>query len=270
MNRDSNKEDARAVHSPIPRANVLGVGVSAINMQDAVKLSDSLISQNGRGYVCVTGVHGVTEAQSDPKFRSILNSSFLTTPDGMPMVWVGRWQGFNGMGRVYGPDYMLELCKISVAKGYKHFLYGGKPGVAEDLAAALMLRFPGLEIVGTFTPPFRPLNLLEESEFQALLAEKKPDVLWVGLSTPKQERFMFQYQNTFDVKLMAGVGAAFDIHTGRIKDAPGWMKKAGLQWLHRLVQDPRRLWRRYCINNPKFVWNISLQFLGIRQFRIDS
>jgi len=162
------------------------------------------------------------------------------------------------------------LCKISVAKGYKHFLYGGNVGVAEDLAAALILRFPGLEIVGTFTPPFRPLNPAEESELQTLIAEKKPDVLWVGLSTPKQERFMSKYQNTLDVKLMAGVGAAFDIHTGRIKDAPTWMKKAGLQWLHRLVQDPRRLWRRYCINNPRFVWNISLQFLGIRQFRIDS
>jgi N-acetylglucosaminyldiphosphoundecaprenol N-acetyl-beta-D-mannosaminyltransferase len=270
MNCGPPNGDLNTKRTHIPRANVLGIGVSAINMQEAVSFSDALINENRRGYVCVTGVHGVIEAQSDPRFRAILNSSFLTTPDGMPMVLVGRSQGFFQMSRVYGPDYMLELCKISVERGYKHFLYGGNPGVAEDLAAILMGKFPGLQVVGTYTPPFRPLNPEEESELYALIAETKPDVLWVGLSTPKQERFMSHYQHKLDVKLMAGVGAAFDIHTGRIKDAPMWMKKSGLQWLHRLAQDPRRLWRRYCINNPRFAWNIGLQSLGLRRFRIDA
>jgi N-acetylglucosaminyldiphosphoundecaprenol N-acetyl-beta-D-mannosaminyltransferase len=251
------------------RANVLGVGISATNMEGAVSATDKLLQEAGRGYVCVTGVHGVIEAQSDPGFRTILNASFITTPDGMPMVWVGKLQGFGWMNRVYGPDYMLEICQLSVERGYRHFLYGGNPGVAEQLAAELMRRFPGLEVVGTYTPPFRPLNPGEELELQSQVAEAKPDVLWVGLSTPKQERFMAAYIGKLDVKLMVGVGAAFDIHTGRIQDAPSWMKRIGMQWLHRLIQDPRRLWRRYCINNPRFLWNIGLQFMGLRRFSTE-
>jgi N-acetylglucosaminyldiphosphoundecaprenol N-acetyl-beta-D-mannosaminyltransferase len=236
-----------------PRANVLGIGISAINMEDAIRLSDSLIQRGGKGYICVTGVHGVVEAQSDPAFRRILNRSFMSTPDGMPMVWVGRFQGLNRMRRVYGPDYMIDLCRFSVSRGYRHFLYGGRNGVVEQLANELTKRFPGLKIVGTYTPPFRPLNSNEESDLAALVSETKPDVFWVGLSTPKQERFMDKYLEKLDVKLMVGVGAAFDIHTGTIKDAPLWMKIPGLQWLHRLAREPRRLWKRYLINNPKFI-----------------
>lgn len=253
----------------IPRANVLGIGISAINMEEAVEFSDCLIRENRRGYICVTGVHGVIEAQSDPDFRTILNSSFLTTPDGMPTVWVGRLQGFSRMRRVYGPDYMMELCAISVAKGYKHFLYGGKPGVAEHLGCVLTTKFPGLQVVGTFTPPFRPLTPMEEDGFIAQVKEANPDIIWVGLSTPKQERFMARYLDRLEVKLMVGVGAAFDIHTGEIRDAPKWMKRSGIQWVHRLIQEPRRLWKRYLINNPKFVWKVSLQLLGLLNFDKD-
>jgi N-acetylglucosaminyldiphosphoundecaprenol N-acetyl-beta-D-mannosaminyltransferase len=263
------KKPNKSESQPRPRINVLGVGISAINMDDAILLSDSLIRTNGRGYVCVTGVHGVIEAQSDEAFRYILNRSFMTTPDGMPMVWAGRLQGHNRMRRVYGPDYMLNMCRFSVERGYRHFLYGGDDGVVERLAAELTRRVPGLQIVGTYTPPFRPLTSTEEADLIALAAETKPDVFWIGMSTPKQERFMAYYIDKLDVKLMVGVGAAFDIHTGRIKDAPPWLKEAGLQWLHRLVQEPRRLWRRYLINNPRFIWNISLQFLGLRRFKID-
>jgi N-acetylglucosaminyldiphosphoundecaprenol N-acetyl-beta-D-mannosaminyltransferase len=161
------------------------------------------------------------------------------------------------------------MCRFSVARGYRHFLYGGGQGVAGRLATELTSRCPGLQIVGTYTPPFRPLNSTEEAELVALVAETKPDLFWVGLSTPKQERFMAHYLNKLDVKLMVGVGAAFDIHTGGIKDASPWLKKAGLQWLHRLAQEPRRLWRRYLVNNPKFIWNISLQFLGLHKFNIE-
>ena len=239
-------------------------------MEDAIRMSDLLIQQNGRGYVCVTGVHGVIEAQSDPEFRRILNSSFLTTPDGMPMVWVGRLQGLGRIRRVYGPDFMIDLCTMSVDKGYRHFLYGGKPGVAEKLSAALRTRIPGLQVVGTFTPPFRPMDPAEEFSLIERVKGLKPDVLWVGLSTPKQERFMAQFIDKLDVKLMVGVGAAFDLHTGATTDAPRWVKRAGLQWLHRLIQEPRRLWKRYLINNPKFLWNIGLQFLGIRKFSIET
>lgn len=252
-----------------PRINVLGVGISAIDMGDAIRLSDSLVRTNGRGYVCVTGVHGVMEARSDQALRSILNRSFMTTPDGMPLVWFGRLRGHSRMRRVYGPDYMVNMCRFSVGRGYRHFLYGGKEGVAEQLAAELTKKVPGLQVVGTYTPPFRPLNSSEEAKLLALVAQAKPDVFWVGLSTPKQEQFMAHYIDTLDVKLMVGVGAAFDIHTGGIKDAPTWLKSAGLQWLHRLAQEPRRLWRRYLINNPRFIWNIGLQLLRVRRFTID-
>lgn len=249
-------------------ANVLGIRVNAINAAEAADRCEELIASGRQGQVCVTGVHGVMEAQADPKFRAILNRSFLTVPDGMPLVWVGRLQGHRTMGRVYGPDLMLELFRRSVSRGYRHFLYGGQEGVAEQLAECMRRRFPGVQIVGTYTPPFRPLNVEEESELQARVAAYKPDIVWVGLSTPKQEKFMAQYLNRLDTKLMLGVGAAFDIHTGRIEDAPLWIKNSGLQWLHRMVQEPRRLSKRYLINNPKFILRIAFQLMGIASYSL--
>jgi N-acetylglucosaminyldiphosphoundecaprenol N-acetyl-beta-D-mannosaminyltransferase len=255
--------------SPQDRVNILGVGVSALNMEAALHQTESLLDQGKQGYICVTGVHGIMEAQSDSAFRNILNRSFLTTPDGMPTVWLGRIHGFKHMSRVYGPDYMLGLCERSVTKGYRHFLYGGKPGVAEELRAELTRRFPGLQIVGTYTPPFRPLNAEEEGDLRSQLELSQADVLWCGLSTPKQERFMATYSQRLPVKLMVGVGAAFDLLSGNLSEAPDWMKKAGLQWLYRLIKEPRRLWRRYLINNPKFTWLTLLQLTGLRGFRLS-
>jgi N-acetylglucosaminyldiphosphoundecaprenol N-acetyl-beta-D-mannosaminyltransferase len=249
-----------------PRVNILGVGVSVLNMEIALSETESLLDREGQGYICVTGVHGIMEAQTDKQFCDILNRSFLTTPDGMPTVWLGRVHGFKQMDRVYGPDYMLGLCQRSVAKGYKHFLYGGKPGVAEELQAELRRRFPGLRIVGTYTPPFRPLNLNEEEDLRAQLATSQADVLWCGLSTPKQERFMAAHSGRMPVKLMVGVGAAFDLLSGNLSEAPEWMKKSGLQWLYRLIKEPRRLWRRYLLNNPRFAWFTFLQLTGLRGF----
>ena len=252
-----------------PRANVSGVGISAINMQEAVSATDRLIQSKEKGYICVTGVHGVMEAQKDPKFKQILNSSYLTTPDGMPTVWVGRFQGLR-MERVYGPDFMIAMCKVGVAHGYRHFLYGGNNGVAEQLKKSLEKRIPGIQIVGTYTPPFRPLNETESADLISMVRESGADVMWVGLSTPKQERFMAEYLERLDVRVMVGVGAAFDIHTGHIDDAPAWMKQAGLQWFHRLLQDPKRLWKRYLFNNPRFVYKILLQLCGIRKFPLAT
>ena len=249
--------------------NVLGVNISAISMDQAVSIADAHIRLGGRGYICVTGVHGVMEAQSNPRLLRILNRSLLNAPDGMPTVWVGHLQGLRGMGRVYGPDFMLELCSLSVQRGFRHFLYGGKPGVAEKLGQVLTERFPGLLIVGTYTPPFRPLNESEKADLKQRVADTRPDVIWVGLSTPKQEQFMAEYIDSLETSLMVGVGAAFDIHTGRIADAPRWMKRCGLQWLHRLIQEPRRLWKRYLINNPRFLWNIGLQLLQLRTYEAD-
>jgi N-acetylglucosaminyldiphosphoundecaprenol N-acetyl-beta-D-mannosaminyltransferase len=248
------------------RADVLGIKISAINLSRAVDMADRWIAAENRGYICVTGVHGVMEAQSDPEFRHILNHAFINTPDGMPMSWVGHLQGFTKMDRVYGPDFMTAMCRLSVERGYRHFLYGGELGVAELLKEMLQRRFPGLQVVGTYTPPFRSLTSEEEVEVLTLVRESKPHILWVGLSTPKQERFMAAYIDRLQVPLLVGVGAAFDYHTGRILDCSDWIKRAGLQWLHRLLQDPRRLWKRYLRNNPAFVWNITLQALGLRQY----
>jgi N-acetylglucosaminyldiphosphoundecaprenol N-acetyl-beta-D-mannosaminyltransferase len=256
--------------SNLPRANVLGVGVSAINMEQAVLLFDSWLSNGGRGYVCVTGVHGVMEAQRDSSFRQILNGALLTAPDGMPTVWVGKLQGFSKMDRVFGPDLMTRVCELSCRRGYTHFLYGGQPGIVAQLNTVLTARFPGLKVVDTYTPPFRPLNNDEEQDLLHRVSRVKPDVFWVGLSTPKQERFMAEYANKIDAKIMVGVGAAFDYHTGLIKDSPQWLKKVGMQWLHRLGQEPARLWKRYLINNPSFLWKISLQLLGVSKYTINT
>lgn len=254
----------------MPRANVLGVGVHSLNMETAVEAVEAAVLGKTRGYVCVTGVHGVIEAQHDPRFREILNRALLVTPDGMPTVWVGKAQGHRRMARVYGPDLMLELCRRSVKNGATHFLYGGNDGVAQDLAAKLRSRFPGIRIVGAYTPPFRPLNRDEEAALIEQVKAAQPDLFWVGLSTPKQERFMEAYLHRLDAKVMLGVGAAFDIHTGRTRDAPAWMKRSGLQWLFRLIQEPRRLSKRYLINNPLFIYQMSLQILGLRNYRVNT
>jgi N-acetylglucosaminyldiphosphoundecaprenol N-acetyl-beta-D-mannosaminyltransferase len=246
-------------------ADILGVRVSAINMSGAVDMANRWIATGQSGYVCVTGVHGVIEAQKDPELREILNHAVMNTPDGMPMSWIGRLQGLDDMDRVFGPDFMSEMCRLSPELCYRHFLYGGQTGVAQKLKEALERKFPGLQIVGTYTPPFRTLNAEEDDELLKQVHASSPHILWVGLSTPKQERFMAQYVDRLQVPLLVGVGAAFDYHTGRIRDCSPWIKRAGLQWLHRLLQDPRRLWRRYLSNNPAFVWKITLQLLKQRR-----
>jgi N-acetylglucosaminyldiphosphoundecaprenol N-acetyl-beta-D-mannosaminyltransferase len=247
-------------------ADVLGVKVSAINMSLAVSMADRWIAAGVPGYVCVTGVHGVMEARTDPEFLRILNHAAINTPDGMPMTWVGRLQGHHHMDRVYGPDLMAAMCRLSVERGYRNFLCGGEPGVAELLSASLQKRFPGLQIVGTYTPPFRTLNPEEEMELVAGVRESRPHILWVGLGTPKQERFMAQYLHRLQVPLMVGVGAAFDFHTGRLRESSDWVKRAGLQWMHRLMQDPKRLWKRYLWGNSRLLWHLAWQLSGLRHY----
>ena len=255
--------------SAIKRVNVLGVGISVLNLSTACEVIADAVARKRKGYICITGVHGVTEAQDNQDFRQILNNAFLCTPDGMPMVWMGKLRGFREMGRVYGPDLMLELCRWSQQSLCKHFFFGGAPGVAEELSACLAARFPGLQIAGCYTPPFRPLNSIEELALEQMLRETKPDIMWVGLSTPKQEHFMARYLSRLNVTLMVGVGAAFDFHSGRVRQAPRWMQKSGLEWFYRLYQEPRRLWRRYLRNNPLFVARIFCQLSGIKHYRLE-
>lgn len=252
------------------RVNVLGVGVSAINLPQATRLILEAVRQNRRGYVAVTGVHGVSEAQSDPEFRRILNAAFLNAPDGMPMSWVGRLQGAQDMDRVYGPDLMLSICAATQDGLVRHFFYGGAPGVANELGSVLSRRFPGITVCGTYTPPFRPLNFNEEMELLDLLRKTKPHICWVGLSTPKQERFMAAYLEKLPITVMIGVGAAFDMHSGRVRQAPLWMQRSGLEWFFRLTQEPKRLWKRYLLNNPLFVARILAQFSGLKEYSLND
>jgi N-acetylglucosaminyldiphosphoundecaprenol N-acetyl-beta-D-mannosaminyltransferase len=235
-------------------------------MTAALDRVDSVLRSNQKGYVSVIGVHGIMEAQRNPQLAAIYANSTITIPDGMPTVWVGRLQGCRSMERVAGPDLMLEIFRNPQFADRTHFLYGGGPGVAEALAANLRRWFPSVRIVGTFTPPWRDLSPEEEDHFVSTIGGLKPDFIWVGIGAPRQEAFMARCLPLIDTKLMFGVGAAFDYHTGRIKDCAPWVKLAGLQWLHRLLQDPRRLWRRYLRNNPPFLWHIILQLTGLQTY----
>lgn len=248
------------------RVNVLGVGISVLNLQTALAAIADAIGARRKGYICVTGVHGVMEAQDDAGFKKILNDAFLCTPDGMPMVWAGKLEGHREMGRVYGPDLMLDVCAWSETSGAKHFFYGGADGVAELLARKLKEKFPKLNVAGTFTPPFRALNAEEIARLQEQISASNPDILWVGLSTPKQEKFMAEFLPKLGVTLMVGVGAAFDFHSGRVRQAPRWMQRSGLEWFYRLCSEPRRLARRYFRNNPLFVLKFLGQMTGVKRY----
>jgi N-acetylglucosaminyldiphosphoundecaprenol N-acetyl-beta-D-mannosaminyltransferase len=239
--------------NPPPKYQLLGVGISRISLATATDAIVSAVRADTRGYVTVTGVHGVMEAYDDPEFKDILNGSLITTPDGMPTVWGGWASGHSEMTRVYGPDLMLEVMRISAENGLRHFFYGGKVGVADLLKKKLEERFPGVEIVGTYCPPFRPLTEDESLEFENQVREKKPDIIWVGLSTPKQERFMVSHIDKMETKLMIGVGAAFDFHAGLLRQAPRAFQNAGLEWLYRVIMEPKRLWSRYANIVPRFL-----------------
>jgi N-acetylglucosaminyldiphosphoundecaprenol N-acetyl-beta-D-mannosaminyltransferase len=250
---------------PVPRYNVLGVAVSALTLASACELIVGAKGAAGAGYVCLCTVNGLAEARRDPQFRRIFNESWLTTPDGMPLVWMGP----KGVERVYGPDLMLAVCDAGRARGLRHFLYGGKPGVAGALAERLLARFPGIIIAGTFTPPFRELTGAELDGLRAEVARAAPDIVWVGLGTPKQERFMAGPGRSLGVPLQVGVGAAFDFHSGRLPQAPRWMQRGGLEWLFRLGTEPRRLGPRYLVTNTLFVLHLAAQRLGIRRYPLD-
>ncbi len=251
------------------RVNVLGVGISVLNLRTALAAVADAVRTRRKGYICVTGVHGVMEAQDDAGFKRILNGAFLCTPDGMPMVWAGKLDGHSGMSRVYGPDLMLAVCAWSESSGCRHFFYGGAEGVAALLAQKLKEKFPKLQIAGIYTPPFRQLNPDEEKQLQEQVRAAQPDILWVGLSTPKQEKFMAEYLPKLDATLMVGVGAAFDFHSGRVKQAPRWMQRCGLEWFYRLCSEPRRLGKRYLRNNPLFVLKFLGQKTGWRQYELS-
>ncbi len=254
----------------LSRVNILGVGVSAVNMQTTLDIIDGWIARRESHYVCVTGVHGVMESQRDETLRQIHNVAGLVTPDGMPLVWLSHLKGFRYVSRVYGPDLMLALCERSIERDYRHFFYGGAEGVPERLATSLQRRFPGLLVAGTYSPPFRPLATEEDAQVVQMINEANPDVVWVGLSTPKQEQWMATHTGRLIAPVLIGVGAAFDFLSGRKRQSPRWMQRSGLEWLFRLFTEPHRLWRRYLVNNPLFVTLVLLQALGLRRYSLEA
>lgn len=252
------------------RVNILGVGISAVNMPAAVDTIRGWITSGSRHYVCVTPVHSIMDCQRDDELRRIVNRSGMVTPDGMPVVWLCRLKGFRQVRRVYGPDLMQEMCRVSEDVGYRHYFLGGAEGVPDKLVATLTERFPRLRVAGWYSPPFREMSETEVDEMIERINVSRADILWVGLGSPKQERWMAQHIDALDVPVIVGVGAAFDFHAGIKKQAPRWMQRSGLEWLFRLASEPRRLWKRYLKANPAFIVLITLQLLGWKRYAVDT
>jgi N-acetylglucosaminyldiphosphoundecaprenol N-acetyl-beta-D-mannosaminyltransferase len=245
---------------------VLGVEVDAVQIPEVVhQIETWIIQRDACRFIAVTGMHGVMEAQHDAEFKMVLNSADLVVPDGMPLVWLGRLRGFRLARRVYGPELMLSVCERTASRGVRHFFFGGAPEVPEKLAQILRNRFPGLTVVGTCSPPYRPVTNEEDEEIIAAINAAAPDVLWVGLSTPKQEKWMYAHRERLRVPVLVGVGAAFDINSGVKQQAPIWMREHGMEWFFRLIQEPGRLWRRYILYGSQFIFYVTLELLGLRK-----
>ena len=243
---------------------ILGVPVSAINMDIALGTIAGWISRDESRYVFIRDVHGLMCAHEDPELNAFHFKAGMVTPDGMPLVKISQWRGKKHVGRVCGADLMDALCALSAQKGYANYFFGGKQGVAEILAGNMRKKYPGLKIAGTGTPPFRTLTKPEDRAATARIVKSGAKIVWVGLSTPKQEWWMIEHVKRIPGATLIGVGAAFDFHTGEVKRAPEWMQKSGLEWFYRLISEPRRLWRRYLVMAPKFAWLVMLESLGRR------
>lgn len=260
-------DNGPSVTSRGPCANVLGVAIDALNMEGALSRVARLLQSGRKGYLCAVDVSGILAARRDPNVSRTFAEAAIVIPDGMPTVWVGWLQKHASMEAVTGPALMRSVFSREEFASYRHFFYGGKEGVADELAANMIRQFPWVRIAGTYTPPFRELTTAEESDFARIIAECKPDMIWVGIGAPRQDLFMRRMLPRLDTRLMFGVGAAFDFHTGRLKDCPPWVKKMGFHWLHRLVQDPKHLWRRN-VGNVAFLWHIALQLAGWKVYRL--
>jgi N-acetylglucosaminyldiphosphoundecaprenol N-acetyl-beta-D-mannosaminyltransferase len=250
-----------------PFFSVLGFPVAAMQIPDVVAQMERWIAGRERNhYICVANVHVIIEGRRNPSFGEVLRSADLCVPDGMPLVWLGRRQGHILPRRVYGPDLLMDFCRTTQHAGYSHFFLGGRPHVAGKLTDELRARFPDIRVAGAYSPPFRELTQEEDNALTAQINRAAPDILWVGLGCPKQERWMREHRDKLQVPVVVGVGQAFDIHSGIAPQAPTWMRENGLEWLFRLCREPRRLWRRYLVYNFMFVAMLALQLAGLRSW----
>jgi N-acetylglucosaminyldiphosphoundecaprenol N-acetyl-beta-D-mannosaminyltransferase len=244
---------------------ILGVPVAVTDYAEVIEVMDGLVETRERGYICAAPVHALIEARDDPEMRDALLGSTLVVPDGMPLVWAANLLGEKLRDRVYGPELMLRYSDRCAERGHRVWLYGGRDqGSLVQLALNLRRRHPGINIVGGYSPPFRPMTEEEEDALVDQINDARPDVLWVGIGVPKQEKWMARMRDRLDVPVMCAVGAAFDFHAGRISQAPPWMQQRGLEWIYRIAQEPRRLLPRYLYFNPRFVLAFARQYLTRR------
>jgi N-acetylglucosaminyldiphosphoundecaprenol N-acetyl-beta-D-mannosaminyltransferase len=249
-----------------PNVNILGHDVAAITLPQAIEIIEAWIAHRESHYVCCADVNVIMSGRRDPLLRRLYNRAGLLTPDGMPLVWLSRLSGASQTSRVYGPDLMLELCR----RGHRHYFYGTTDATLTALITQLRQRYPSINIVGSYAPPFRDLSPAEEAAALAAINASNADIVWVGLGSPKQDRWMADHIGKLNAPVLIGVGAAFDFIAGVKPQAPIWMQRNGLEWLFRLVTEPRRLWKRYTQNIPAFVMLTILQRLGLRLFPIEE
>jgi N-acetylglucosaminyldiphosphoundecaprenol N-acetyl-beta-D-mannosaminyltransferase len=224
--------------------DILGVRFDLISYTDVMTTVEHWRERGLRCYVTLTPPHSVLMCLRDPQLREATGKASMTLPDGVGIILAAGLLRVPHEGRVTGPTLMLRLCDWGRKEGFRHFFYGGLPGVAETLAEKLCARFPGLHVAGTYSPPFRELTVGENAHIIHHMNGSKPDVIWVGLGSPKQEKWMASHVGEVNAAVMIGVGAAFDFHSGRVKWAPAWMRRAGLEWAHRLASNPKQMWRR--------------------------
>ena len=242
----------------VPTCNILGVNIAAIDMDWLLEFTKDNITNLSGDYMCVSNVHTTVTAFEDKEYRAVQNAGIMAIPDGGPLSSVGRRRGYKKMSRTTGPSYMGEIFKISAQYGWKHYFYGSKQETLDKLKVELEKNYPGLDVVGMYSPPFRPLSVEEDRAVVENINRAKPDFLWIGLGAPKQEFWMATHQGKVE-GFMVGVGAGFDYYAGNIKRAPQWMQKSNMEWFCRLIQDPKRLFLRYMKTNSKYIWHAVIR-----------
>lgn len=247
----------------IPSIQILGNRVHMVQIPEVVELMSHWIEKESQKchWIIVTGMHGIMEAHKDPEFKDIVNSTDLFVPDGISLIWTARHLGFPLKKRVSGPDLMEEFFKATSQKGYTNFFYGDTEETLEQLTEKLSADFPDLKVTGSYSPPFRSLTQEEDTKIVDIINQKKPDVLWIGLGLPKQERWIFEHRDKLDVSVVVGIGAAFKFLSGKVKRAPTWIGECGFEWLWRFVHEPRKLWRRVLLDAPMFVGLVLLELI---------
>jgi N-acetylglucosaminyldiphosphoundecaprenol N-acetyl-beta-D-mannosaminyltransferase len=259
-------DDRPAAAAAVRTRTLLDVPVSMTDYDEAIETMDAMVATRDPGFLCVAPVHALMTARDDPEMLTALRRASLVVPDGMPVVWAANALGEKLEDRVYGPELMARYSDRCAERGHRVWLYGGRDqGTLAQLALTLRQRHPGIQIVGGYSPPFRALSGAEEEALVKQINEARPDVLWVGIGVPKQEKWMLRMRDRLEVPVMCGVGAAFDFHAGRISMAPSWMQERGLEWIYRLAQEPKRLFWRYLTTNPRFVLAFARQYLAERR-----